>query len=128
VLTLTGTPISGSVWSVTVDGFTASVTVGTDRVVIDGQRQVVDTVGAIAARLAELINNNRGTSHGAVAIGAQLMIVRHDGNPLTVGTPVISNGGTAGTTAQIGNTSGSWAIELSGAVVAGETGASVSAA
>ncbi|MBL8335678.1 MAG: hypothetical protein JNM97_02810, partial [Rhodoferax sp.] len=115
-----GTPITGAVWSVTVDGFLASVTVGTDRTVQNGQWVVVDSVSAIATRLAELINANRGSTHGAVAVGAQLTIVRNDGNALVVGTPSITNGGTSGTTAVTGVTSGTWALTLAGPVVAGE--------
>jgi len=120
VLNLNGTPINGAVWSVTVDGYNAAVTVGRDQVIIEGRLQVVDSVGAIAARLAQLINANRASTHGAVAAGAQLTIVRHDGNALVVGTPAISNGGTAGTTASLGSASGAWSIGLAGAVLAGE--------
>ena len=87
VVTLTGAPVQGATWSVTVDGFAASVLV----------TPTVDTVEEIAQALAAQINGNFGLTHEAVATGGQLMIVKKDGaTPLAVGTLSITGGAIPG--------------------------------
>ncbi|MFA5123571.1 beta strand repeat-containing protein, partial [Zavarzinia sp.] len=122
VLTLSGAPLNPSTWQLTVDGFLASVVVGTSTVTIGTELEVVDTTARIALKLAELINTNLGATHAAVAAGEQVTIVRLNGAAPAVSAISIVAGGTVGTgtVTDQGVANDARSLLFSGVPVAGE--------
>jgi phage tail sheath gpL-like len=116
-LSLSGTPVIGETWSVTLGSTTYSVLAGAS-INLGSGVVVVDTLAELAQALAQAIAVSSTSTFSATAVGNVLVIVDNAGGAFPAGFGVqVRAAGQASAPAGMVAAGGSLTVTLSGAVI-----------